>query len=137
MPLIEFAGPLHAVAGPFVEALRINTGAAIWITLVILLVLLAFRFPIGLALGIAGSIGIMMVKSPDVAISTMVGQTFTTVYSFTLTIIPMFLLMGLFMVRARVAEYSLELAAFFFRRLPGGLGVATIVADAITLTPGR
>ena len=81
------------------------------ITLVILLVLLAFRFPIGLALGIAGSIGIMMVKSPDVAISTMVGQTFTTVYSFTLTIIPMFLLMGLFMVRARVAECSLELAA--------------------------
>jgi len=123
-------GVLHAAAGPVLEVMRINSGAAIWITLAILLVLLAFRFPIGFALGISGSIGIIMVKSPDVAISTMVGQTFTTVYSFTLTIIPMFLLMGLFMVRARVAEYALELAAFFFRRLPGGLGVATIVAAA-------
>ncbi len=130
MPLIELAGAAHAVAGPVLEVVRINAGAAIWITLGILLVLLALRFPIGFALGIAGSIGIIMVKSPEGAVSTMVGQTFTNAYSFTLTIIPMFLLMGLFMVRARVAEYALELAAFFFRKLPGGLGVATIVAAA-------
>jgi len=129
--LVQLAGSLHLTASPVVEAaFKMNGGVVIWLAIGLLLVLLAFRFPIGFALAISGSIGIMMMRSPNAAVTTMVSETFGNAYSFTLTIIPMFMLMGLFMVRARVAEYSLELAAFFFRRLPGGLGVATIIAAA-------
>jgi TRAP-type C4-dicarboxylate transport system permease large subunit len=128
--LAAVAAPLAPLV-PAPQALfGIDTGTAIWITVVLLLVLLMLRFPIGFALGIAGAVGIMIVRDPNVAVGTMVNQTFTSVYTTSLTIIPMFLLMGLFMVRARVAEYALEIAAFFFKRLPGGLGVATIVAAA-------
>lgn len=126
----DIAGAVNTVFDFIPAALRVHPVVAIWLAIAMMLVMLALRFPIGLALGIAGSVGIIMIRTPDVAVSTMVGQTFTGTYSFSLTIVPMFLLMGLFMVRARVAEYSLELAAYFFRRLPGGLGVATIVAAA-------
>jgi len=108
----------------------IDTGTVVWITIALMFLLLAIRVPIGFALGITGAIGILLVKSPTVAVSVMVNETFQNAYSFTLTIIPMFLLVGLFAVRARIAEYALEIAAFFTRRLPGGLGVAAVIAAA-------
>jgi len=108
----------------------IDAGTAVWITLALMFLLLAIRVPIGFALGITGALGIIMVKSPTVAVSVMVNETFQNAYSFTLTIIPMFMLVGLFAVRARIAEYALEIAAFFTRKLPGGLGVAAVIAAA-------
>lgn len=108
----------------------IDTGTVVWLTLALMFLLLAIRVPIGFALGITGAIGILLVKGPIVAVSVMVNETFQNAYSFTLTIIPMFLLVGLFAVRARVAEYALEIAAYFTRKLPGGLGVAAVIAAA-------
>lgn len=108
----------------------IDSATAVWLTLALMFLLLAIRVPIGFALGISGALGLMMVKTPTVAISVMVNETFQNSYSFTLTIIPMFMLVGLFAVRARIAEYALEIAAYFTRRLPGGLGVATVIAAA-------
>jgi C4-dicarboxylate transporter DctM subunit len=108
----------------------IDPTIAIWLTLALMFLLLAIRVPIGFALGISGALGLIMVKSPTVAVSVMVNETFQNSYSFTLTIIPMFMLVGLFAVRARIAEYALEIAAYFTRKLPGGLGVATVIAAA-------
>lgn len=107
-----------------------DSGTIVWITIAVMFLLLAVRVPIGFALGITGAVGLLLVKSPTVAVSVMVDQTFHNAYSFSLTIIPMFLLMGLFAVRARVAEFALEIAGYFTKRLPGGLGIATIVAAA-------
>src|SRR5690554_4119581 len=107
-----------------------DSGTIIWVTIAVMFLLLALRVPIGFALGATGAVGLLLVKTPDVAVSVMVNETFQNSYSFTLTIIPMFLLMGLFAVRARVAEFALEIAAFYTKRLPGGLGIATIVAAA-------
>ncbi len=107
-----------------------DSGLIVLITILVMFLLLALRVPIGFALGATGAVGLLLIKGPTVAVSVMVNETFQNAYSFTLTIIPMFLLMGLFAVRARVAEYALEIAAHYTKKLPGGLGIATIVAAA-------
>src|SRR5699024_11375303 len=47
-----------------------------------------------------------------------------------LTIIPMFILLGVFAVRAKVAEQVFTIARRVFRKIPGGIGIATVAACA-------
>ncbi|GGA70031.1 C4-dicarboxylate ABC transporter permease [Pseudoclavibacter endophyticus] len=102
----------------------------ILLTIVLLFALLAVRFPIALALGISGSVGLILLQGTNYATASIVGPTFANAFNFTFTIIPMFILMGLFAVRARVAEYVFQIAAYVTRKVPGGLGVATVMACA-------
>ncbi|MDN6490843.1 MAG: TRAP transporter large permease, partial [Yaniella sp.] len=55
---------------------------------------------------------------------------FSETATFSLTIIPMFILMGMFAVRANVAAYVFKIADRVLGRLPGGLGIATVAASA-------
>lgn len=102
----------------------------ILVTVLLLLLLLASRFPIALALGLSGASGLILLKGTGYAGSVLGSVPFSQTYSFGLTIIPMFILMGLFAVRANVAEYVYTIAARAVRRAPGGLGVATVMACA-------
>lgn len=107
-----------------------TVAGVIVLVLVALLVLLAIRMPIALALGVAGALGLVLLRGTGYAESTLGAAPFTQTYSFSLTIIPMFILMGLFAVRARVAQFVFTVAAHVTRRAPGGLGVATVMACA-------
>ena len=100
------------------------------VTIGLLLLLLASRFPIALALGLSGACGLILLKGTGYTGSVLGSVSFSQTYSFGLTIIPMFILMGLFAVRANVAEYVYTIAARAVRRAPGGLGVATVMACA-------
>ncbi|WP_298746255.1 TRAP transporter large permease [uncultured Serinicoccus sp.] len=100
------------------------------VTVALLLLLLASRFPIALALGLSGACGLILLKGTGYTASVLGSVSFSQTYSFGLTIIPMFILMGLFAVRANVAEYVYTIAARAVRRAPGGLGVATVMACA-------
>src|SRR5699024_4267734 len=55
---------------------------------------------------------------------------FSETATFSLTIIPMFILMGMFAVRANVADYVFKIADRILGRFPGGLGIATVAASA-------
>ncbi|GAA4431155.1 TRAP transporter large permease [Georgenia halophila] len=107
-----------------------TVGMVVAVTILLLFALLAIRFPIALALGLSGAIGLILLRGTDYATATIVGPTFSNAFNFTFTIIPMFILMGLFAVRARVAEYVFQITAYVTRRAPGGLGVATVLACA-------
>lgn len=96
----------------------------------LLLVFLAFRMPVALALGLSGAIGIVILKGTNYTTSVIGAVPFTATASFTLTIIPMFILMGMFAMRARIAEQVFTVANHVVRRFPGGLGVATVMASA-------
>ncbi|MDN5787630.1 TRAP transporter large permease subunit, partial [Pseudorhodobacter sp.] len=62
-----------------------------------LLLLIFLRVPIGLAMFVAGLGGMILVGGgPTVALARLKSETFTTFSSYSLSIVPMFLLMGQF-----------------------------------------
>lgn len=100
------------------------------ITLGLLIALLCIRMPVALSLGLSGGIGLMLLRGTDYSSNTLGSVPFADTASFTLTIIPMFILMGMFAVRANIASNVFAVANYFARRAPGGLGVATVMACA-------
>jgi len=105
------------------------TGVVI-IALAVMIVLLISKTPVALALGITGVLGLTLLKGFGHATNVLGSTPFSQVSSFTLTIVPMFILMGMFAVRAKIAEQVFAIANRFVAKAPGGLGVATIMACA-------
>src|SRR5512142_1172128 len=62
----------------------------------LLVVWLAFGVHIGVALGLAGFIGIYLTVGPDAAIAQLAAIPFSTTNNFALAVIPLFILMGSF-----------------------------------------
>lgn len=96
--------------------------------LALLLLLMACRVPVAFALAIGGSAGLVLLGSVDTATSTLASVPYGTTATYTLTLIPMFILMGLFVSHAGLLEHLFDLAQKLTRRLPGGLGVSTVLA---------
>ncbi|MFC7402942.1 TRAP transporter large permease [Citricoccus sp. GCM10030269] len=100
------------------------------LTLALMIALLAIRVPVGFSLGLSGGIGLVLLQGTDYASNTLGSVPFANTATFTLTIIPMFILMGMLAVRANIADNVFTVANHFVRRAPGGLGVATVMACA-------
>jgi C4-dicarboxylate transporter, DctM subunit len=92
---------------------------------------LAFmRVPMAFAMGIVGFFGFAYKVSFSAA-AFMIGQTtYETGLSYTLSVIPLFILMGNFVVRARMSEELYHVAYTFLGHLRGGLAMSTVVASA-------
>ena len=97
---------------------------------VVLIALLAIRMPVAFALGLSGALGLLLLRDFSFATNMLGSRPFDETSKFTLTILPMFILMGMLAVKARIAEQVYAVAAHAFRKLPGGLGVATVMACA-------
>ncbi|MDO5701271.1 MAG: TRAP transporter large permease [Bowdeniella nasicola] len=100
------------------------------LVVIFMLVLLALRMPVAFALALSGALGLYFLRGDSFATSSLGSLPFTETATFSLTIIPMFILMGMFAVKAKIAEQVYRVAAFGFRNFPGGLGVATVMACA-------
>lgn len=107
-----------------------DTSLIIAITLVSLLVLLAMQIPVAFALAGSGALGLLLLHNFGYATNVLGSVPFSASASFTLTMIPMFILMGTLAVKARVAEHVFAIANRTSRKLPGGLGIATVMACA-------
>ena len=107
-----------------------TTGAIIAGVLILMLALLLLRVPVAISLGVAGAVGLVLLHSFDYTTSVLGAEPFSQTATYGLTIIPMFILMGMFAVRARVAEYVFAIANRVLGRFPGGLGIATVAASA-------
>lgn len=97
---------------------------------ILLLILLALRMPVAFALGLSGTLGLLGLYGRGYATNQLGSTPFAETSTFSLTIIPMFILMGMFAVKAGIAEQVYKVAAHAFRNFPGGLGVATVMACA-------
>ncbi|WP_309071946.1 TRAP transporter large permease [Arthrobacter sp.] len=104
--------------------------AIVTLTLALLVLLLVSEMPIAFALGLSGAAGLLLLQGFDYTTNILGSVPFSVTSSFTLTIIPMFILMGLFAVKAKIAEQVYAVANYACRRIPGGLGVATVMACA-------
>ncbi|MFT4959200.1 MAG: C4-dicarboxylate transporter DctM subunit [Paracoccaceae bacterium] len=96
-----------------------------------LMILIFLRVPIGLAMFLVGLIGLSIVTgSTNVAFARLKNETFTTFSSYSLTIVPMFLLMGHFATLGGMSTALFKAAEGFLGHRKGGVAMAAIGACA-------
>jgi C4-dicarboxylate transporter DctM subunit len=93
-----------------------------------MLTLIALHIPIGVAMGIAGFIGVGFLLGWALAITLFGTETSSHIASSELAIIPPFLLMGSFAGAAGLSSYIYGLAYVFVGYRRGGLALPTIAA---------
>ena len=91
--------------------------------------LMALRVPIALAMGLVGMAGLGLMRSWPAAMSSVAGE-FVDVGSYTLSVVPLFVLMGNFVTRAGMSRDLYQAAYAFIGHLRGGLAMSTIAACA-------
>jgi tripartite ATP-independent transporter DctM subunit len=95
-----------------------------------IVVLIALRVPVGLALALVALVGLYLIAGFEVAVSLLRILPFDFISNWDLSAIPMFLLMGAVAHRAGMTAHLFEAARLWFGGLPGGLAVATNFACA-------
>ena len=96
----------------------------------ILFGLLAIGTPVGFAMGISGCVGLYLVGGTAALFGILQTSSLSTVSSYELITIPMFLLLAEFVLVSGVADDLFKAAAAWVGRVPGGLGMATALAGA-------
>ena len=108
----------------------LETGTTGIIVLVTLFLMLGAGVHIGVALGLCGIIGTFLAIGPDAAWAHLATIPFSTTNSFTLAVIPLFILMGSLATQAGLTRDLYKAAYNWLGRLPGGLAMATTLASA-------
>ena len=100
-----------------------------WIIgLVLVMVMIALGLPIAFSMAAIGFIGLTFIIGTDASLA-MIGQVFfDNGMNYTLSILPLFLLMGNFVVKAGLADELYSAANAWLRHKKGGLAMATIIA---------
>ena len=96
-----------------------------------LLLMIFLRVPIGLAMFVTGIVGLWLVTGANtVALSRLKNESFSTFGSYSLSIIPMFLLMGHFATLGGMSQSLFRAAEGFLGHRRGGVAMAAIGACA-------
>lgn len=95
-----------------------------------LLVLLAARVPIAVALAAVSIVGIWLLRGFDAAFGTLGSLPFSFAASWTLSAVPMFLLMGSIASHTGLTNSLYQAARIWLNKVPGGLAVASNFASA-------
>jgi tripartite ATP-independent transporter DctM subunit len=95
-----------------------------------LMVLLALRVPIAIGMLIVGMGGLSLVAGPATMLSMLNTQMFYQFMTYDLSVIPMFMLMGVFVMRAGFSGDLFRCARAFLGHHRGGVAMATIGACA-------
>ena len=97
----------------------------------VLMVLIFLRVPIGLSMFLVGLGGLIMVTDgTQVAFGRLKSETYSTFSSYSLTIVPMFLLMGHFATLGGMSSALFKAAEGFLGHKKGGVAMASIGACA-------
>ncbi len=93
-------------------------------------VLALLRLPLAFAMGLVGFVGLGLVRGwgPTAASASQV--VYETGFAYTLSVVPLFILMGNFVARAGLAHELFRLAYSFVGHVRGGLAHATVLACA-------
>ncbi|KUI35539.1 TRAP transporter large permease [Mycobacterium sp. GA-2829] len=108
-----------------------TTGVVLIVVLVLFFALLAIRLHVGLSLMASAFVGVLLLRGTGAGVSTVANQPFSTAASYSLTIIPLFIVMGIFAVRAGLAQAGFDLASAVLRRLPGGPALASLAGSGM------
>ena len=97
---------------------------------VLLVFLLFLGMPIAFVMMFVGFLGISYLASVNAALPVVAKTVYETAAHYPYTIIPLFILMGGFAGNAGITRQLYQSFDKWFRRLPGGLGIATVAACA-------
>ncbi len=100
--------------------------------LLAMMVLAFLRIPMALAMGIVGIVGYAYMRDWNWAVAFANAQTkvYETGRNYTLSVVPLFILMGSFVTRAGMSQELFRAAYAFIGHLKGGLAMATVMACA-------
>src|SRR5258708_22661558 len=100
--------------------------------LLLMMVLAFLRLPMALAMGVVGIVGYAYMRdwSWAAAFATVQTKVYETGRNYTLSVVPLFILMGNFVTRAGMSQELFRAAYAFIGHLRGGLAMATIWASA-------
>lgn len=108
-----------------------TTAVVLIIVLLLFFALLAIRLHVALSLMAAAFVGVLMLRGTGAGLSTVANQPFSTAADYSLTIIPLFIVMGVFAVRAGLAQAGFDLASAAMRRMPGGPALASLAGSGL------
>lgn len=121
------------IAGiPVLYGLIDTRAAAGTLSVAVMFVLLYAGMPVTFALMSAAALGIAAIKgSAVIAVNSLGLAASGAVFSYVFAAVPLFVLMGMIVGAADIGRDSLQAAHWFLRKIKGGLGVATVLANAI------
>ena len=101
--------------------------------LVLVLVMIFFGVHIAVALLTTSVLGSWLVTGDffAAAIGILGMGPFYVMFNYSLAVVPLFLLMGIFVNGSGASKDLYEVAFYWFGRLPGGLGIVTVVSNAL------
>lgn len=90
--------------------------------------MIALRVPVGIAMGIVGGLGFAAVTSLDVALGMLATSPLSTVANYNLSLIPMFILMGVFASATGMSRELFRAGQAWFGGFRGGAAMSTMGA---------
>jgi C4-dicarboxylate transporter DctM subunit len=96
----------------------------------VLIVLMFLGMPVGFAMGAIGLMGMVYILGPKSGVTILRTTPYSTVASWTMTAIPLFVLMGELAYFAGLGQELYRTAYKWLSRLPGSLAMASVMACA-------
>ncbi len=102
------------------------------ISIIAMLLLIYIGMHVPVVLALISFVGVWVIKgTPKIAMALLWQASAKTVADFLFGVIPLFVLMGLLVSTAGMGKDTYDIAQNALRRVRGGLGMATVVANAI------
>jgi tripartite ATP-independent transporter DctM subunit len=98
--------------------------------LILLVVMIVLQMPVGFSMALVGFFGLWYVTGLNSALSMIGTETWSTFSSYSLTVIPLFILMGTICFHSGVNKNLYDTAYKWFGRTRGGIAMATVMACA-------
>ena len=98
--------------------------------LLAMLILAFARVPLAIAMGLVGFGGLWWMRGLNPAMASVTSTVYESGFEYTLSVVPLFILMGNFVARAGLAHELFHAAYTFIGHRKGGLAHATIAACA-------
>jgi C4-dicarboxylate transporter DctM subunit len=93
-------------------------------------VLALLRMPLAFAMGLVGFVGLGLMRGWSATVASAAQVVYETGFAYTLSVVPLFILMGNFVARAGLAQELFRAAYAFVGHVRGGLAHATVLACA-------
>nr|WP_216629511.1 TRAP transporter large permease [Brevibacterium renqingii] len=95
-----------------------------------MLVLLFISVPVAIALSVPSIIGVYAVSGIPATMNILATAPFSAVSDWTLSVLPMFIFMGMLLTQSGLSAKIYRVADHWFSWLPGGIGIGTTFAGA-------
>ena len=97
---------------------------------IVLLILIMLKVPIGFSMLLIGVVGYGVVIGPTAALAKIGTDLFNNAHNYSLSVIPMFTLMGMFIGSAGLGKEMFQAFNAWFGHIKGGLAIAAIITCA-------